>query len=124
MKLDPKVVAQGWCDLQQLSGKSTEHYLGSWADDVVRTAIECDAVYAWDIIKEINKIEKKEKITASFAAGPVEDFLCNHANGMIEQVLLLARQDPKFNYTLGGVWQSEVDDKIWNRIEEIRNHVW
>nr|WP_156089043.1 hypothetical protein [Paucibacter sp. KBW04] len=37
----------------------------------------------------------------------------------IERVEQLARQDPVFAWTLGVVWQCQMTDEIWARVQQV-----
>jgi hypothetical protein len=51
------------------------------------------------------------------AAGPLEDLLSFHGAAFIDRVEALAHQNPKFAFLLGGVWQFQMSDEIWARVQ-------
>jgi hypothetical protein len=79
---------------------------------------------AWLVIQEITSQEISDEIKGSLAAGPIEDLLAGHGALIIERVETKARRDPKFNYSLGGVWRSSIQPDVWSRVIKIRNKVW
>jgi hypothetical protein len=76
------------------------------------------------VIQEMNSREISEKVTANLAAGPLEDLLALPGDSFIDRIEAKAKQEPKFNYLLGGVWRSSMKPIIWERIEKVRNKVW
>jgi hypothetical protein len=60
----------------------------------------------------------------NLAAGPLEDLLGSHGAELIEQVEVEARRNPSFNLLLGGVWQNEISNEVWARIQAARLKVW
>ncbi len=64
------------------------------------------------------------KVIEVLAAGPVEDLLTSAGDKYIDEIGLLARQDPKFRDLLGGVWQSSMSNDLWNRFKKIRGKSW
>lgn len=36
----------------------------------------------------------------------------------------LAKEDERFNYLLGGVWQNTMSDEVWKRVQAARREVW
>ena len=51
------------------------------------------------------------------AAGPLEDLLSYHGPAFIERVEREAALNPQFASLLGGVWQFEMADEIWARVQ-------
>ena len=124
MRLPAKLVAEGWADLQKLSGNSVDHLLGYWAEEVLAEAIRSDADYAWEIIVEINKLELRKKDIPLFAAGPVEDLLVYKGREVVDKMVRFAEENDTFNYVLGGVWKSDCYDDVWEKIDAVRKHRW
>ena len=78
----------------------------------------------WKFINVAYKREIPEIVVASLAAGPLENLLADNGSEYIDRIETLARQDPKFNHLLGGVWKGGMADEVWQRVEAIRNEVW
>jgi hypothetical protein len=53
------------------------------------------------------------------AAGPLEDLLSFHGEAFIDRVEALSQQNPKFASLLVGVWQFQMTDEIWNRVQQV-----
>ncbi len=79
-----------------------------------------DPEIAWPVILLIHQLVDTEFIRGALSSGPVEDLLVHHGPRFIERIEVQARTDPKFALMLGGVWQSEMRNYIWKRV----NAVW
>lgn len=53
------------------------------------------------------------------AAGPLEDLLSHHGGDFIERVEAVAATNQKFAHLLGGVWQFQMTNEIWNRVQQV-----
>jgi hypothetical protein len=53
------------------------------------------------------------------AAGALEDLLSHHGPAYIERVEHQARTDPRFAWMLGGVWQFQMTNEIWDRVKAV-----
>lgn len=53
------------------------------------------------------------------AAGALEDLLSYHGPTFINRVEHEARTDPRFAWMLGGVWQFQMSDEVWNRVQAV-----
>ena len=58
-----------------------------------------------------------QKVCGQLAAGPIEDLLSFHGERFIEKLEDEARQDRRMAWMLGGVWQDQMPDEIWNRVQ-------
>lgn len=79
---------------------------------------------AWTLILEILKTDQSHAVVANLAAGPVEDLLAQHGLEFIDKVEAQAKNDPLFKHLLGGVWQNDMPDEIWNRVEAAAGEKW
>ncbi len=79
---------------------------------------------AWPAILQILERELTEDQTAVLAAGPLEDLLAVHGPQFIERVEREAERSPRLNHLLGGVWQNQIRQEIWERIQRARRTVW
>lgn len=79
---------------------------------------------AWHIILEILEQNPKQPLLTELAEGPMQDLVSFHAKDLIELILREARKNDKFNYLLGGVWNRDIPDDVWQRIEMVRSNVW
>jgi hypothetical protein len=79
---------------------------------------------AWQAILEIVARGLTDKQSGLLAAGPLEDLLSYHGTQFIDRIEDEARRNPKFNHLLGGVWQNQMPDEIWSRVQKARKEVW
>ncbi len=120
MKLEPKIIAEGWYDLHASKLTKTERALGAWAEEALKEAIYHDGEYAFEIISAIHELDSEHKCIESFSAGPIEDLLTYQGSAAIELVEKKAKQDSSFAHVLGGVWQNSMTDSIWDRVKKAR----
>jgi hypothetical protein len=79
---------------------------------------------AWADILEILQHELTDEQTALLAGGPLETSLAWHGTTLIDRVERQAQQSPRFNHLLGGVWQNQILQEIWERVQRARKEVW
>jgi len=120
MKLDSKIVAEGWYDLHVSKLTKTERALGGWAEEALRDAIYNDGEYAFEIISAIHDLDLEHQCIETLSAGPIEDLLAYQGAVVIGLVENKARKDPSFAHVLGGVWQNSMTDDIWDRVKKFR----
>ncbi|QBB71000.1 hypothetical protein ELE36_11930 [Pseudolysobacter antarcticus] len=53
------------------------------------------------------------------AAGPLEDLLSCHGEAFIERVEAEALLNPRFARVLGSVWQFQMSDEVWTRVQKV-----
>ncbi|HED35053.1 MAG TPA: hypothetical protein ENJ08_12715 [Gammaproteobacteria bacterium] len=78
----------------------------------------------WAFIKYTYKLEINDKVAGVLAAGPLEDLLAKKGEFYINEIETLSRQDPKFKDLLGGVWQNEMSESLWQRVCKTRGVPW
>jgi hypothetical protein len=74
---------------------------------------------AFRFILEVLRHNQSDKILGALSAGPLEDILAKHGERMIERVEAEAKSNPLFARLLGGVWQNEMPDNIWQRVQAV-----
>ena len=79
---------------------------------------------AWPTILQILERELTKDQMAVLAAGPLEDLLAFHGPEFIDRVESEAARNPRFNHLLGGVWQNNILDEIWERVQKARREIW
>jgi hypothetical protein len=57
-----------------------------------------------------------QKVCGVLAAGPVEDLLSFHGHRFIQRFEEEARRDRRMAWLLGGAWQFQMTDEIWDRV--------
>jgi hypothetical protein len=55
------------------------------------------------------------------AAGPLEDLLSHHGAEFIDRIEEEARANPHFAHVLGGVWQFQMTEDVWSRVQGVWN---
>lgn len=58
-----------------------------------------------------------QRVVGNLAAGPLENLLSAHGSLFIDAAEAEARSDRRMAWTLGGVWQSNIPDAIWARLQ-------
>lgn len=74
---------------------------------------------ALDVILHILEIDQSPLIMSNLSAGPLEDFLVYNGEDYIQEIMLLAKQNPTFAKLLGGVWQNQMSDTIWSKVQSV-----
>jgi hypothetical protein len=73
----------------------------------------------WRLILKIHERDHSIAIQQVLSAGPIENLLSKFGEQYIERVEDKARNDPMFAKVLGGVWQSDMSDEIWVRLQRV-----
>jgi hypothetical protein len=76
------------------------------------------------IIVEILKQDNSDLICQNLAAGPLEDLLAAHGELLLEEIKKQAKADNDFSKLLGGVWQNNMPDNVWNVIKSLVKTTW
>jgi Family of unknown function (DUF6869) len=79
--------------------------------------VENEPEKGWTAILTALKDKRLEPSLGIIAAGPLEDLLSFHGEKFIERVEKEARSNPTFAHLLGGVWQSNIRDDVWKRVQ-------
>jgi hypothetical protein len=99
-----------------LINKEKEQY--EWASEEVMDLAIDKSELLWCFILEVLSRNPPDEVLGMLAAGPLEDYLSYWAVEKIDVVEIEAKSNPAFSNLLGGVWQSSIPDKIWNRINK------
>lgn len=83
--------------------------------------LETDEERAWRVILLILKIDCSDVIISNLAAGPMEEILVRHGDGLIDRVEVKAEKDPDFKKVIMGVWKSDMADDVWNRVKVLQS---
>lgn len=73
----------------------------------------------WQAILAALQDPRVEPYLGTLAAGPLEDLLSHHGQTFIARVEAEARANPKFAWLLGGVWQFQMPEDIWARVQAV-----
>lgn len=63
-----------------------------------------------------------QTVCGVLAAGPVEDLLSYHGDRYIKKFEDQARIDRRMAWTLGGVWQFQMSDEVWERVQRVADN--
>jgi hypothetical protein len=77
--------------------------------------------HGWNAILAVLNDPRAKPYIGMLAAGPIEDLLGHHGIQFIDRVELEARSNPAFAWALGGVWQCQMTDEIWARVQQVWN---
>ena len=81
--------------------------------------IENEPEKGWVAILAATKDEKLHPHLGVMAAGPLEDLIALHGEDFIDRIEVEAKVNPKFAWMLGGVWQSNIDENLWARVQQV-----
>ncbi|NIT14624.1 MAG: hypothetical protein GTN99_10395, partial [Candidatus Dadabacteria bacterium] len=90
-----------------LSKNKTSDNTNWWAVEKLMY-VGSDELSAQDCLSAILVILSKNppfNVISNLAAGPLEDLIHECGEEVINDIEMLARQNPKFKHLLGGVWQ-------------------
>lgn len=73
--------------------------------------------HAWRGILAVLADSRAKTHFALLAAGPLEDLLSYHGSAFIERVEKEAKLNPGFASLLAGVWQFEMSEEVWVRVQ-------
>jgi hypothetical protein len=109
-----------------LPGQSADEVVAAWFDgehtmfDMVHDSPEV----AWSAILRILERDLTTEQISLLAAGPLESLLAMHGSQFIDRVEREAKQNQRFNHLLGGVWQNNMSQEIWQRVQAARREKW
>ena len=91
-----------------------------WTDDHLIKLVLCDEIEElWEFVIRTYRKELSPEVIGILSAGALEDILAKRGEEYIGRVELLAANDPKFKYLLGGVWQNAMSDEVWSRLQAV-----
>lgn len=117
--LDDSRLVSAWIAMARAEDGTPEDEENSWAGERVRDWCWENPDQAWKFILDVLAADQSDRVIGLLAAGPVEDLLANHPYKMIERVEIAAKEDPRFAYLLGGVWQNRMPDDVWQRVQAV-----
>jgi hypothetical protein len=88
-----------------------------WAWERVEDLTRMDPELAWRVITLLVEEAPSEAVLGVIGAGPLEDLLSVYGEGMIDRVEERARTDEHFRQCLAAVWQSDMTDELWARVQ-------
>jgi hypothetical protein len=117
-------LAGAWVRLHHLPKESNAGDELFWAWEQLNEMCSAEPDSAWHVIQEIIARDQSDQILANIGAGPFEDLLVYHGARFMDQVESCARSSPAFKRMLGVVWQNEIPDDVWNRMNAIAPPSW
>ena len=72
----------------------------------------------WEFVQYVanRETDPGTKVIGAVAAGPLEDLLSNAGTEYIDRVERLARRNPRASRMLTGVWKSNIEPAVWDRV--------
>jgi len=99
-------------------GSAAREQLG-WVTGQEWKLIHYEPFTGWRLVLAINEMDSTFEIQEVLAAGPLEDLLAKHGHEIIESIEDEALKNPSFARLLGGVWQNQMSDEIWSRVQAV-----
>jgi len=91
-----------------------------WSREYLIELIRKEPDVAWDIICRLIDSAPDGDSAAYIAAGPLEEFVVARGEQYLEAISSHARENPKMQQALGGVWQeSQMPKKVWRQIQKL-----
>ena len=120
-----QTLIDAWIAGTDADNESPERETYWWAiEKIIECSYNGNHELLWEFILRIYQKELSEKVSANLAAGPLEDLISKYGPIYIDRIEKLAKDDSRFNYLLGGVWQNTSDKEIWNKIQKVRRETW
>jgi hypothetical protein len=114
-------LATHWIRYWKNQEDSEEREALSWVSerewDLVRRAPH----EAWQLILGVLEQDDSTEIQEVLSAGPLEDLLVYHGEAMIARIEARAIEDQRFARLLGGVWQRDMSEDLWSRVQQAWN---
>jgi hypothetical protein len=110
--------ANAWVTHRLALAGSPESYASAWAIDTYDLLYE-DPETLWLLILAVHRKDQSLRIQQLLSAGEVEDLLGMYGDQFIDRIEVEARTDPAFARLLGGVWQGQMSDQLWARLQAV-----
>jgi hypothetical protein len=104
-------------ELERVVGAWFQYEETFWAWERMRDLTGMDPELAWRVITLLMEESPSEDVLGSIGAGPLEDLLSDYGEGLIDRVETRARSDARFRECLAAVWQSDMSDELWARVQ-------
>jgi len=82
--------------------------------------VRAEPLYAWELIREVVRLDPAKRSWDILAAGPLEDLLSQHGVAIIDYITDDIKQDSSLQELLRGVRQFDTGDDVWKRVEALR----
>ena len=105
---------------ENLELRRRDNSVTQWASDKISDLAVDNPEQLWEIILEILKRDPPTEVIEVLAAGPLEDYIAQLGERVIDKVESQAAVDPKFRSLLGGVWRNSMSEEVWKRVQACR----
>jgi hypothetical protein len=117
---DLNKLADAWVRHRQAPNDSEEYSETFWAmEEESDLFFDGKSEELWRLILKIHERDHSIAVQQVLSAGPIENLLSEFGEQYIARVEDKARNDPAFAKVLGGVWQSNMSDEIWARLQKV-----
>lgn len=117
-------IANAWIRIYEAEEESPERDDNFWAYNELAKFCDFEPERCFAVINLIRKCNPSDAVLANLASGPLEDLLTKHGDKFIDRIEQVAKKDAQLRKLLGAVWQNEIPDPIWNRIQTIAAPSW
>ncbi len=105
---------------QEIAAMWLAHGEAFWAWEAVSDLMrEGDLDESWAVLLALVRRGSDDALGA-IGAGPLEDWLDNHGERIINRVEQEAARDPRFRYCLSHVWRGDMNEALWERVIRAR----
>ena len=108
-QLPPSEMAAAWLTSQETF----------WAWEAIRDVVERGEADAWFVLSELVRRSSLDGLGA-IGAGPLEDWLGDHGEKVIDLVEEVAAQDQRWRIAISSVWQGKMREELWQRVVRTR----
>ncbi|MFQ5937100.1 MAG: DUF6869 domain-containing protein [Acidiferrobacterales bacterium] len=112
---------KSWIALAHAGEDSSEHAANFWAHSTLWDLNFEDPELCWGLILRILQTDNSDAVIKQLSAGPLEDLLAQRGEQFIERLESEAQHNPSLRKLLGGLWQGEMSEEIWVRIQAARD---
>ena len=90
-----------------------------WAWQRVHDLVDNDPDVGWRVLLLATEMAEDDGALEVIGAGPLEDLLSQHGPLFIDRVEARARSDGRLRQALSAMWQSEMSDELWTRVQQL-----
>jgi hypothetical protein len=110
--------ANAWVTHWLAPAGSPEYNASAWATDTYDLLCE-DPETLWLLILAVHRKDQSLRVQGPLSVGMVENLLGMYGDQFIDRIEVEARTDPSFARLLGGVWQGQMSDQLWARLQAV-----
>jgi hypothetical protein len=112
-------LVETWIRFAKAEHSTKEYHNLFWSFSTVLESVQKQPNQAWQFIVDVWTRDQSDKTISYLFSGHLEDLLSFHGPEVIERVEQKAKADPQFANALGGVWQFQMSDEIWARVQNV-----